>query len=67
MRLGAVLIDQPGEHLGRAVAAVTEEPVRIEIKPLRRALNHALGGQYVRLPDCRRRLNIDDNRVLDID
>ncbi len=67
VRLDAVLIDQPGKHLGRAVAAVTEEPVRIEIEPFERALNHAFGGQHLRLPDCRRRLDIDDDRVLDVD
>ena len=67
VRLDAVLIDQPGEHLGRAIAAVTEEPAWIEIKPLQRALDHALSGQYLRLADCRRCLNIDDDRVLDVD
>jgi hypothetical protein len=38
--LDAVLIDQPAEHLGRAIATVTEKPARIEIEPFQRALNH---------------------------
>lgn len=67
MRPDAMRVDQPGEHLGRAVAAVTDEPARIEVKPLQRALHHALGGQCLRLPDCRRRLNTEDDRVLDVD
>jgi 2-methylisocitrate lyase-like PEP mutase family enzyme len=36
-----MLIDQPPEHLGRAIAAVAEEPARIEIEPFARALYHA--------------------------
>src|SRR5262245_54611086 len=32
-----------------------------------RALNHALGGQRLRLPDYHGCLDIDDDRVLDID
>jgi hypothetical protein len=53
VRLDPVLVDQPGKHLGRAVAAVAEEPARIGVEPFERALNHALGGQHLRLPDCR--------------
>src|SRR5262249_50241394 len=47
--------------------AVTEEPARIEIEPFERAFNHAFGSQHLCLPDCRGRLDIDDDRVLDVD
>jgi hypothetical protein len=57
--LDPVLIEQPAEHLGRAIPAVAEESARIEIEPFERALNHALGGQHLRLPDCRGRLGIE--------
>src|SRR5262245_23240066 len=62
-----MLVDRAAEHLGRAISAVTEEPARIEIEPFERALNHAFGSQHLRLPDCRGRLDIDDDRVLDVD
>ena len=42
---------------------VAEEPARIEIEPFERALNHALGGQHLRQPDCRGHLDIDDDRI----
>src|SRR5215468_2730984 len=52
VRLDAVLVNQPAEHLGRTIAAVAEEPAWIEIEPFERALNHALGGQHLRtVPD----------------
>ena len=59
VRLNPTLVDQPAEHLGRAIPAVAEEPARIEIEPFERALNNALGGQHLRLPDCRGRLGIE--------
>src|SRR6516164_8933599 len=40
---------------------------RREVRPSRDLLNHAFGGQHLRLPDCGGRLDIDDDRVLDVD
>jgi hypothetical protein len=56
MRLDAVFMDQPAEHLGRAVSAVAHQPSRIEIEALHRPFDHALCGQNLGLPDrrCRR-------------
>jgi len=62
-----MLIDQPSQHLGRAITAVAEEPVRAKIKPFERAFNQALVSQYLRLPHSRGCLNIDDDRILDVD
>jgi hypothetical protein len=42
MRLDPVLIDQPAEHLGRAVGAIAGEPGRIEVEAVHRPLDHAL-------------------------
>jgi hypothetical protein len=67
MRLNAVLVDQPAEHLGRAVGAIAHEPGGIEAEAIHRALNHALGGQNVGLLDGHGGLYIDDDRMLDID
>src|SRR5262245_4754977 len=38
VRFDPMLVEQPAEHLGRAIAAVTEEPARIEIEPFERAI-----------------------------
>jgi hypothetical protein len=51
MRLDAVLIEQPVEHLGRAIGAGAHEPGGIEAEAIHRALDHAPGGQDLGLPD----------------
>lgn len=38
-----------------------------QIEALHRALDHTLCRQYLGLTDCRRRLDIDDDRVVDVD
>lgn len=67
VRLDPVLVEQPPQHLGGAIGAVTKNPARIKIEPFERALDHALGGQHFRLADRRGRLDIDDDRVLNVD
>ena len=67
MRLDAVLIDQPAEHLGRAISTVAHELGRIEIEALHRAFDHVFGGEHLGLPDRRGCLDIDDDRVVKVD
>jgi hypothetical protein len=67
VRFDAVLIVEPAEHLGRTAGVVTDELARTEMELFERALNHAIGGQYLRLPDCGGRLDIDHDGVLIID
>ena len=67
MRLDAVLIDQPAEHLGRAIGAVAHELGRVEVEALHRPFHHSFGSQHFGLSDRRGGLDIDDDRVLDID
>src|SRR5215469_16384649 len=45
MRLDAMLIDQPADHLSRAVSAVAHEPGRIDVEALHRTFDHAFGGE----------------------
>ena len=65
--LDPLLIDQPVQHLGRAVGGVANQPGRVEIEAFARALDHPLGRRHLGLADRRRRLDIDDDRVVDID
>src|SRR5215831_11130975 len=51
MRLDSVLIDQPAEHLGRAIGAIAHEP----------------SGEDFGLPDRRCCFDINNDSVLDID
>ena len=67
MRLDAMLIDQPAEHLSRAVSAVAHEPGRIDVEALHRTFDHAFGGEDLGLSDRRGCFNINDDRVLDVD
>jgi hypothetical protein len=67
MRPDAVLIDQPAEHLGRAVGAVSKEAGGIEIEALHRAFYHAFCGQNLGLPDRGGRFDIDDDPIVDVD
>jgi hypothetical protein len=61
MRLDSVLIDQPAEHLGRAIGAIAHEPSRVETEAVDRAL------EDFGLPDRRCRFDINNDSVLDID
>src|SRR6201993_4330112 len=67
MRLDASFVNQPAQHVGRAIGAITEEPGRMKSEVLCCSLDHALGGENLRLPDRRCRLNIDNDRILNID
>src|SRR3979490_1576768 len=67
MRLDAVLVDQPAEHLSRAIGAVAEKTGWIKIEALHRAFDHTFCGQNLGLPDRGRRFDINDDRVVDID
>src|SRR6059058_721878 len=67
VRLNPLLMDQPIQHLGRAIGAVADEALGIEIEACNRPLDHALGCRHLGLTDRRRRLDIDNDRVLDID
>ena len=48
--LDPALIDQPGEHLGRAIAGVGRQTRRRDLEPVGGALNHCLGRRDFRLP-----------------
>jgi hypothetical protein len=67
MRLDPVLIDQPAEHLGRAIGAIAHEPSGVETEAVHRALDHALSGEDFGLPDRRCRFDINNDSVFDID
>ena len=62
-----MFIDEPAEHLGRAIGAVTHDLGGIEIEAFHRAFDHALRGQDLGLPDRGGCLDIDDDRVVDVD
>ena len=67
VRLNAVLVDQPVEHLGRAKGTVAREARRVEIEALLGAPDHPLGVGDFRLADGGGRLDINDDRVVEID
>jgi hypothetical protein len=62
-----MLVDQPTQHIGRAIGAVGHQSGGIEIEAFHRTFDHAPCGKDLGLPDRRGRFNIDDDRVLDID
>ena len=67
MGLDAVLIDEPAQHLGRAVRAVAGEPGRIEVETVDRPLDHALGRGHLGLADGGGRLDVHDDPMVDVD
>ena len=66
MRLDAMLVDQPADHLSRAVSAIAHESGRIEVEALHRTFDHAFGGEDLGLSDRRGCFDIDYNSVLGI-
>jgi hypothetical protein len=67
MRLDTLLVDQPAEHLGRAVAGVGSKPLRLQSKAALSPFDHPLGGSDLGLANRCGRLDIDDDAVLEID
>ena len=67
MWLDAVLIDEPAQHLGRAVGAVAGEPGRIEVETVHRPLDHALGRGHLDLADGGDRLDVHDDAMVEVD
>src|ERR1044071_5481912 len=67
VRLNAVLVDKPAEHLGRAIAAIAKQATWVQVKALDRPLNHSFCSHNLSLPEGCCRLDIDNDRVLDID
>jgi hypothetical protein len=46
-------MDEPAEHLGRAIGAVAHKPGGVEIEAFHRAFDHALRGQNLCVPKIR--------------
>jgi hypothetical protein len=67
VRLDPALVDEPVQHLGVSVGGVADQLFRIESDAVERTLDHALCRQHLGLTDCRRRFDIDDDRVIDVD
>ena len=67
MRLDPALVDEPGEHLGRAVAGVGDQLARPQIVSIGNARDHALCCGHLGLADGSARLDIDDDGMLHID
>ena len=67
MRLDALLVHKPTEHLRRSVSAISGQPSRIKAELLSGALYHTLGGCHFSLANGGCRLDVDDDRVVEID
>jgi len=67
MRLDTAIVHEPVQHLGRAIGAVADQALGIQVEVLQRALDHALCRQHLGLADRRRRLDIDNDRMVGID
>src|SRR5947207_2683016 len=59
VRLDPLLMNQPVQHLGRAIGAVADEALGVEIEACNRPLDHALGRRHLGLTDRRRRCRRD--------
>ena len=67
MRFDPLLMDQPIQHLGRAVCSVADQLGRIEIEVFERTLDHTPCRCGFGLPDGRCCLDINDDRILRVD
>jgi hypothetical protein len=67
VRFDSTLVHQPPNHLGRAVARIGDQARRGEIELFGRAVEHRLGRSDFRLANGRRRLDIHNHRMLQID
>ena len=67
MRFDPALVHQPPDHLGRAVAAIRDQARRREVELFSRAVEHGLGRADFGLTNGRRRLDVHDHRMLQID
>ena len=61
------LVDQPGQHLGRAVAGVGGQALGGDPEPLGGAVDHGLGRRDLRLAHGGGGLHVHDHRVLQVD
>jgi hypothetical protein len=67
VRLDPPLVHQPPDHLGRAVTAIPDQAQRGQVELFSRAVEHRLGRADFSLTNGRRRLDVHDHRVLQID
>ena len=67
MRLDPALIDQSVQHLARSIGGVADQLFPMEFEAFKRALDHALCANTLGLTDRRRRFDVDDDCVVDID
>ncbi|HUC09452.1 MAG TPA: hypothetical protein VL985_03390 [Stellaceae bacterium] len=58
---------QPADHQAGSIGGVGRQPLRLEAKALLGSLEHRLGRGDFRAPARRCRLDVDDNRLLQID
>ena len=67
VRLDALLVHQPVQHLGRAVGRVGGEPFGPQIVALVHPLDHGPGGGDLGLAHGRGRLDVHDDGVIEVD
>ena len=67
VRLDALFVDEPCEHLSRSVAGVGRETLRLQAKRLRGSSDHRLGRRDFRLAHGGGGLDVDDDRALEVD
>ena len=67
VRLDPALMNQPGEHLGRAVGAVGGQPFRVEAEAILGAVDHGACRADLGLADRAARLDIDDDGMVEVD
>jgi hypothetical protein len=67
MRLDSGLVHQPPNHLGRAVTCIGDQARRSDFELFGRAVEHRLGRADFGLANGRRRLDVRDHCMLQID
>ena len=67
VRRDLLVLDQPTKEPARAVGGVRCKPLRLEIEALLGPVDHGLGCLDLVVGPGRRRLYVDDDRVLNID
>jgi hypothetical protein len=67
MRLDSALVHEPPNHLGRAVTRIGDQARRSDFELFGRAVEHHLGRADFGLANGRRRLDVHDHCMLQID
>jgi len=67
VRVDVALVDEPRQHLGRAIPRVRCQPFGPDAEGVLHALDHPFAGGHLGLPDRGTRLHVHDDGMVEID